>query len=174
MTETRWKQFSKQKQVHPDALALCLKRLRKEGRTIATLNGSFDLLHAGHLYMLYEASLQADVLFVLLNSDSSIRQYKGDSRPIVPLESRVELLTAIEFVDFVSWFDETDPREILKIIAPDVHVNGEEYGQECIEAPVVYASKGRLHLVNRIDGLSTSAIIEKCASSEPSLAKSPH
>lgn len=136
-------------------------KLKQEGKTLATLNGSFDLLHAGHLYILYEASLQADCLFVLLNSDSSIQSYKGLNRPVICLENRLSLISALEFVDYVSWFEEKDPREILKIIRPDVHVNGIEYGKNCVEADTVRLSGGKIHLVDRIPGLSTSEILKK-------------
>lgn len=126
-----------------------------------TLNGSFDLLHAGHLYILHEAARQADLLWVALNSDVSVKAYKGPSRPIIELAYRLEMVAALECVSLVSWFDETDPRRLLREICPDVHVNGAEYGPACIEAEVVRDLGGRLHLVDRIPGLATSQIIEK-------------
>ncbi len=149
------------KLVEPPHLERRAAALRAEGKTLATLNGSFDLLHAGHLFILYEASCQADILWVALNSDRSVRAYKGPSRPIVPLIYRLELIAALEFVDGVTWFDETDPRQLLAEIRPDVHVNGAEYGESCIEADVVRQGGGRLHLVERIPGLATSSLIEK-------------
>ncbi|MCH9612858.1 MAG: Bifunctional protein HldE [Chlamydiia bacterium] len=135
--------------------------IRSEGKTIVTLNGSFDLLHAGHLYMLKEAKKQADVLIVGLNSDASIKRYKGEDRPIIPLKYRLQLLAAIRYVDFVTPFDEDTPIRLIEIIRPDVHVNGAEYGSDCVEAPTVAACGGRLHLLDRVDGLSTSDIIDK-------------
>lgn len=126
-----------------------------------TLNGSFDLLHAGHLHILEEAKKQGDVLFVALNSDDSIRAYKGPHRPIISLYYRLEMMAAIEYIDFVTYFTETDPRDLLREICPHVHVNGSEYTKECIEASVVAEVGARLHLVDRIDSLSTSQIIER-------------
>lgn len=158
---TPWHTFSQAKTVPPDQLPHLVSHLRKKNKTIATLNGSFDLLHAGHLYMLYEASLTADVLIVALNSDASIKGYKGETRPIVTLENRIQLLTALAFVDYVTWFEEATPKEILKIIRPDVHVNGAEYGENCIEAETVKEIGAKLHLVKRINGLATSEIVEK-------------
>lgn len=105
--------------------------------------------------------MQADRLIVALNSDSSIRQYKGADRPIISLEYRLQMMAALEFVDYVTWFDETDPRAILGKIKPDVHVNGAEYGAGCIEAETIINHGGRIHLVDRIPSLATSAIIEK-------------
>lgn len=151
----------KRKYVLPENLESKASSLRREGKTIATLNGSFDLLHAGHLYIIHQASLQAEVLFLLLNTDHSIKQYKSLDRPIIPLEQRLEMVAALEFVDYVSSFDELDPRKVLSKIRPDVHVNCDEYGEDCIEAETVKSYGGKIHLVDRIELLSTSAIIKK-------------
>lgn len=75
-------------------------------------------------------------------------------------------MAALEFVDYVTWFDETDPRRILSEIKPDVHVNGAEYGENCIEAPTVKQHGGTIHIVQLIPGLSTSHIIKKIISLE--------
>ncbi len=152
------------KLIEPAKLEEKVKELRSQGLTIATLNGSFDLLHAGHLYIIQQASLQAEVLFLCLNSDRSIQLYKSPKRPIIALQHRLEMIAALEFVDYVTWFDEIDPIAILSVIRPDVHVNGAEYGADCIEAAIIRANGGRLHLVDRIPGLATSAVIEKIRS----------
>lgn len=161
-----WSEKSQAKIIEPEKLASFSEKLKKEGKKIATLNGSFDLMHAGHLEMIYQAKLQGDVLIVALNSDSSIKKYKSPLRPIIPLKYRLQMMSALEFVDYVTWFEETDPRELLAKIKPDVHVNGSEYGANCIEADTVKSHGGRIHIVNLIPGLSTSEIIKKiCASS---------
>ncbi len=152
------------KYISPDQLLLKVEKIRSQGFSIATLNGSFDLLHAGHLEIIYQASLQADVLIVGLNTDESIQAYKSPLRPIVSLEYRKQMMAALEYVDYVTWFSETDPREMLKKIRPDVHVNGSEYGAHCIEADVVKESGGRIHIVSLVPGLSTSQIIKKILS----------
>ena len=156
-----YEEHSKLKIIDPDQLCNKVDEIKKSGRTIATLNGSFDLLHAGHLEMIFQASLQSDVLILALNSDESIRQYKNPLRPIIPLKFRLQMISSLEMVDYVTWFDETDPRQILAKIKPDVHVNGVEYGENCIEAEVVKAYGGKIHIVSLIPGLSTSAIIKK-------------
>lgn len=156
--------WKKQKYISPQALTEKVLQLRQEGKTIATLNGSFDLLHAGHLKMIHEASDQADVLLMALNSDASIQKYKSPLRPIVPLENRLEMVAALQFVDYVTYFDETDPIAFLEIVKPDVHVNGAEYGDECIEAKVVKNYGGRIHIVQLVPGLSTSNLIKKIKS----------
>jgi rfaE bifunctional protein nucleotidyltransferase chain/domain len=137
------------------------ERVKHAGKTIATLNGSFDLLHAGHLEMIYQASLQADVLMVALNTDRSIQEYKSPSRPIIPLAFRLQMMAALKMVSAVTWFDELDPREVLRKIKPHVHVNGAEYGEHCIEAETVRAQGGRMHIVSLVPGLSTTEILKK-------------
>jgi D-glycero-beta-D-manno-heptose 1-phosphate adenylyltransferase len=156
-----FKSFVSKKFVTPELLEKKVLLIREEGRTIATLNGSFDLLHPGHLEMIYQASLQADILIVGLNTDKSIRGYKGEKRPIVPLEQRMEMMGALSMVDYVTYFDELDPIVMLGKIRPDVHVNGTEYGADCIEAEVVRENGGKVHVVSLVPGLSTSTLIRK-------------
>lgn len=156
-----FEEAAKTKYVQPENLVIQVEKLRSQGLTIATLNGSFDLLHAGHLEMIFQASKQADVLIMGLNTDRSIREYKSPKRPIVSLELRMQMCAALAMVDYVTWFDEIDPREMIKKIKPDVHVNGAEYGSECIEAQTVQECGGRVHIVSLVPGLSTSRLIDK-------------
>ncbi len=135
--------------------------LREEGKRVVSLNGSFDLLHAGHLHILKEAKEQGDVLIVGLNSDASIKKYKSPSRPFIPLQYRMEMMAAIRYVDYVTWFEETTPFHFIETVHPQVHVNGSEYGAHCIEAPLVKEIGARLHIVELVPGLSTSQIVEK-------------
>src|SRR5262249_5387310 len=135
--------------------------LRAGGKTIVTINGAFDLLHAGHLHILREASRLGDVLIVGLNSDDSVRDSKGPDRPIVPQERRAEMLLALRHVDYVHVFPEPVPMPFLEEVRPDVHVNGAEYGTHCIEAATVERLGGRLHLVERIADFSTTGLVNK-------------
>lgn len=162
----RWLASIQPKIIAPQDLALKASQLR-EKQALVTINGSFDLLHAGHLYMLYEASLQGDVLIVGLNSDLSIQTYKSPQRPIIPLQHRIEHLCALSFVDYVSWFDETTPLEFISKVKPSVHVNGAEYTENCLEKPLLDTLNTRLHLIERAPGtyLATSSIIKKIESS---------
>lgn len=160
-TTPQWHIDYEKKIILPDLLAKRVAELRGSGKKIITLNGSFDLLHAGHLQIIYEASQLDGLLIVALNSDESIRQYKSPTRPIIPLVYRMQMMAALQFVNFVTWFDETDPRQLLNIIKPDIHVNGAEYGVNCIEADVVKSYGGKIHIVNLVPGLSTSMIISK-------------
>ena len=149
------------KLVPRDALADLGCRLRAAGRTIVTCNGSFDLFHFGHLYFLQTARAQGDVLIVGLNSDSSIKQYKDPRRPVVPQDQRWQILAALEIVDYIHIFDETVPMPFLAAVRPHVHVNGAEYGENCIEAETVRAGGGRLVLVPKVAGLSTTELIAR-------------
>jgi len=149
------------KEVAPSEIEKKVQELKSCGKTIVTLNGSFDLLHAGHLEIIAQAALQGDVLIVALNTDASIQKYKNPTRPIIPLKYRLRMMAALEMVDYVTWFEETDPCQILQNIKPDVHVNGAEYGENCIEAEVVKKNGGRMHIVSLVPGLSTSSIIKK-------------
>lgn len=161
---TTWEEDVKKKILSPDEIEHFCKNLRLLGKTIATLNGSFDLMHAGHLHIIDQASKQADVLIVALNTDRSIQSYKGASRPIIPLKWRLQLMAALQFVSFATWFDEEDPRRLLSLIKPHVHVNGAEWGHNCIERETVETHGGKLHIIERIEGLSTSEVIAKIQS----------
>jgi rfaE bifunctional protein nucleotidyltransferase chain/domain len=165
-TPAQWATAYQNKVIHPDKLVDCLHELRAQQKKIATLNGSFDLLHAGHLQIIFEASQVGDILIVALNTDHSIQQYKSPKRPIIPLEYRLQMMAALEFVDYVTWFEETDPRRLLSIIKPDIHVNGAEYGENCIEADTVRSYGGKIHLVQLVPGLSTSRILQKIREGE--------
>ena len=137
------------------------RKLKKEGKVIVTCNGTFDLLHPGHVKFLKDAKEQGDILIVGLNSDSSIKKYKSKNRPIIPEGSRADVVSALECVDYVTIFEEKDPRELLSVIKPDVHVNGEEYGMDCIEAEVVRKNGGRLHLVQLFGDFSKTKLIQR-------------
>lgn len=156
-----WAEESLSKIIEPEKIGELVTQLRTEGKTIVTVNGSFDLLHAGHLHQLYEAKGQGDVLICALNSDESIKKYKSKDRPILPLKYRMQMVSALLFVDYVTYFSETDPRALLETIRPDVHANGAEYGEDCIEAETVKKYGGTVHLVSKIEGLSTTELIER-------------
>lgn len=142
-----------------NGLAHLAAALRARGKRIVTINGSFDILHNGHLHILNEARQCGDVLIVGLNSDSSVKSYKGSDRPIVSERHRAEMLLALRTVDYVHIFDEADPIAFLTEVSPDVHVNGSEYGEDCIESETVRRGGGKIHIVNRIPGLSTSLLV---------------
>lgn len=137
------------------------KRLHESGARIVTCNGSFDLFHYGHLYFLSYARAQGDALIVGVNSDASVKRYKSPSRPIVPEEQRASVLAGLACVTYVHVFDEDVPMPFISVVQPHVHVNGEEYGAECIEAETVHRYGGEIRLVPKVAGLSTTALITR-------------
>lgn len=133
---------------------------REHDRVIATTNGTFDILHVGHLRLLQEARAQGDVLIVGLNSDISVKQYKSTKRPIVPQQERAQLLAAFRSVDLVIVFDEPDSLRFVSEVRPDVHIKDDSYGYNLIERPIVESYGGRIHLIEKSEH-STTNVIEK-------------
>lgn len=138
-----------------------VKELKQKGKKIVTCNGCFDILHAGHIKFLKEAKAQGDILIVGLNSDSSVKQNKGPKRPINNENDRAEVLAALEMVDYITIFNEKTPLKLLEVIKPNVHVNGEEYGENCIEAPTVKKYGGKIYLIKLKKGYSTTNLISR-------------
>ena len=135
-----------------------LLKVDRSGKSLVFTNGCFDILHFGHISYLQKAKLLGDILVVGLNSDSSVRSLKGDSRPVNTEFDRAAMLCAMEFVDFVVIFDDDTPYEMIKAIGPDVLVKGADY-----EGKVVVGSEfaKRVELIEFVEGKSTTNIIEK-------------
>ncbi len=128
-------------------------------------NGCFDILHTGHVRYLQEASSLGDILVVALNSDQSVKRQKGSSRPIYNVQDRAELLCALECIDYVVIFHEDTPYNIIKSIQPDILVKGDDYSAEdVIGKDLVESRGGRLQLLKRCNGKSTTNIINKIKS----------
>lgn len=139
-----------------------MERWRLLCRTVAFTNGCFDILHAGHIASLVEASEQADILVVALNADASVKKLKGENRPLNDAQSRALVLASLSFVDAVIIFEEDTPRDIIVEIKPDVLVKGGDYTPDQIAgAKEVEAYGGRVVINNMVEGFSTSALIEK-------------
>ncbi|MCI7364795.1 MAG: D-glycero-beta-D-manno-heptose-7-phosphate kinase [Campylobacter lanienae] len=135
-----------------------LLKVDRSGKSLVFTNGCFDILHFGHISYLQKAKMLGDILVVGLNSDSSVRGLKGDSRPVNTQFDRAAMLCAMEFVDFVVIFDDDTPYEMIKAIGPDVLVKGADY-----EGKVVVGSEfaKRVELIEFVEGKSTTNIIEK-------------
>lgn len=134
---------------------------KRAGKRIVTINGSFDVLHAGHVRVLEEARAQGDILIVMMNSDRSVQMYKGPRRPIVPERERVSMLAGLACVDYVTLFHEINPKRMLRALKPDVHCNGSDWGKDCVERETVEAYGGRIHIVSWHRGYSTTCMVEK-------------
>ena len=125
-------------------------------------NGCFDLLHPGHLHYLNEAKELGDVLIVGLNSDRSVRQIKGNDRPINDEKFRAEMLIGLKPVDAVVLFDEDTPIQIISIIKPAIHVKGGDYNiTKLPEYETVVSNGGEVKLLSFLDGYSSTNIINK-------------
>lgn len=136
---------------------------RAAGKTIVSTNGCFDLLHYGHVQSLEEARGLGDILVVGVNSDSSVKSLKGDSRPIVSDSKRARMLASLEAVTYVSVFEDLTPIEFLKIVQPSIHCKGEDYdnGQVLPEEAVVTLYGGEIHYLKLAEGFSTTEIISR-------------
>lgn len=147
------------------AIAAFVKREKKKGKKIVTTNGCFDILHIGHIRSLTEAKALGDVLVVGVNSDASVRAFKGRNRPIVPERERAEIVAMLKPVDAVFIFGEEDPRKWLAKLKPNIHVKGGDRNMnEIIEKDVVESGGGKIVLLPLKKGRSTTNIIEKIRS----------
>ena len=155
------------KAIHVDEKLLTGKALQtfrkthEEQRVVFT-NGCFDILHAGHVKYLREAAKLGEVLVVGLNSDSSVKRLKGESRPINSQNDRAEILCALGFVDYVVIFEEDTPLNLIQVIQPDVLVKGGDYTPDkVVGADFVKSRGGELFLIPFVEGKSTTNIIRK-------------
>lgn len=156
--------WTKEKVMSREDGAKKASELKEQGKTLVTVNGSFDLLHPGHLIILTEAKKQGDILFVGMNTDFSVNRYKGPNRPIMPESERMAMLAALSCVDFIVPIDQPEAgREILLTVHPHVHVNGAEYGpaETWYEWPTVQEVGAKPYSVSRRPGLATTDIIGK-------------
>lgn len=136
--------------------------LRKNGQSIVFTNGCFDIIHAGHIYYLSQAKKHGSLLWIGLNSNSSVKALKGPSRPIHNEESRAYVLSALTIVDFVTIFNEETPIALIEQIKPDVHVKGGDYKKENLpEYPIIKAYGGNVIIEEFLPGFSTSLVIAK-------------
>jgi rfaE bifunctional protein nucleotidyltransferase chain/domain len=152
----------KQKILSPDELLGVRQGLRAAGKTLVFTNGVFDLLHVGHVRYLAKARSLGDVLLVAINSDRTVRELKGEGRPIINESERAEILAALRQVDYVTIFDDISPRALITGLLPDVLVKGGDYNLDEIHGrEEVEAAGGRVVSLPFIAGASTSAIIER-------------
>ena len=131
------------------------------GTKVVFTNGAFDILHAGHVTYLEFARKQGDALVVGLNSDASVRRYKGDKRPINPQADRAKVLAALECVDYVVIFNEDEPAKLIAELMPDVLVKGADWAHYVSGRDVVEKHGGKVVLAKLVKGRSTSDVIRK-------------
>lgn len=136
-------------------------RLRRARKKLVFTNGAFDILHAGHVTYLEFARKQGDALVVGLNSDASVRRYKGDRRPVNGQGDRARVLAALECVDYVVVFGEDEPKALIGQLQPDVLVKGADWAHYVSGADIVKKNGGRVVLAKMVRGKSTTDTIKK-------------
>jgi D-beta-D-heptose 7-phosphate kinase/D-beta-D-heptose 1-phosphate adenosyltransferase len=145
-----------------DDLCAISAQARKAGRIVVFTNGCFDLVHRGHIHLLRQAKALGHILIVGLNSDVSVKTIKGPDRPIMPEADRIELIAALEMVDYVVVYSEPDPYQIIAAIKPNVLVKGGDWSaNEIVGADVVEQNGGRVAVIPYLPGFSTTQIIER-------------
>ena len=145
-----------------DELTKEAARLRAAGKSIVFANGAFDLIHVGHVRYLEGAAAEGDVLVVAVNSDESIRRYKGPDRPLQPLAERMEIVAAFRAVDLVTCFDEPTCDAMLELVRPDVHAKGPDYTPENLpEYPTLKRLGIRLARVGDPKDHSSTALLKR-------------
>ncbi len=139
-----------------------INKLKESGKKIVFTNGCFDIIHAGHIAYLNETKALGDVLIVGLNTDNSTRRLKGAGRPVNNQDDRAAVLSALKPVDYVVYFNEDTPLNLVKAIKPDVLAKGGDYNIDSIVgADVVLNSGGEVKVIPFVEGKSTTAILKK-------------
>ena len=139
-----------------------VRSLQRQGKKVVFTNGCFDILHVGHVRYLAAARALGDCLIIAVNSDASVRQLKGNTRPIVPHRERMEVLAALGCVDYVVLFNANTPRQVIDTLVPDILVKGGDWAlEEIIGRETVERRGGKVVRINIVPGASTTGIIER-------------
>ncbi len=152
--------YHKNKILSKDKLLSQISKSKSVNQKIAFTNGCFDILHTGHIYLLYKASTLADIVVVGVNSDKSVSRLKGRGRPIMSQNDRAEIIASIRYVDFVTIFDELTPINLVKTIKPDFLIKGGDWKEsEIIGADFVKSIGGKVISNFYLPNRSSSNII---------------
>lgn len=137
-------------------------RCRREGQRVGLCNGAFDLLHVGHVRYLRDAASRCNLLVVAVNSDASVRHSKGPTRPVVPEQERLELVSALCGVAYVHLFDEPTVSDVIRALRPAFHFKGTDYTPTSVpEAALVRELGGRVVITGDPKGHSTTALVQR-------------
>ncbi len=146
----------------PEALKRTLARLRRGKKKVVFTNGVFDILHRGHVTYLNHARKLGAVLVVALNDDDSVKRLKGPTRPVNILADRLLTIAGLECVDFVTWFGEDTPLDLIRLLSPNVLVKGGDWKvNQIVGAQDVLKKGGVVKSLPFVDGYSTTKTIEK-------------
>jgi rfaE bifunctional protein nucleotidyltransferase chain/domain len=151
-----------------EKLAALLAALKKKRKRVVFANGCFDLLHVGHLRYLQGAKNLGSVLVVALNTDASVRKLKGPLRPLMPLRERVELISALACVDYVTSFGEPNAEKTLRLLKPDIQAKGRDYSKTNVpEAALMKSLGGRVAITGDPKDHSSSDLITRIKKALP-------
>ncbi len=158
-------QYLQSKIISKEELLPLLKIGKFKNKKIVFSNGCFDILHRGHVEYLSKAANLGDIMVIGLNSDSSVKRLKGENRPVQDQISRAQILASLFFVDYVVYFEQDTPLELISYLKPDILVKGKDYAEkDIVGADVVKANGGKVLTIDLVAGYSTSAIIERSIS----------
>lgn len=142
-----------------DITTLCAS-LRKRRKKIVFTNGVFDIIHMGHVHYLSKAKALGDILIIGLNTDASVKKFKGPGRPINKQSDRAGVLSALEFVDHIVYFSEETPAKLIRQVKPHTLVKGADYKiSEIVGADYVKSYGGQVQRIKLLPGRSTTDII---------------
>lgn len=163
MTNQTWEQDPFGGKLYPlEDLRKKVEALKAQGRKVILSNGTFDLLHVGHIRALRHARSLGDCLILAVNSDDSVKKYKGAHLPVVSEKERLEVLSSLDMVDYLVLFGETSVSEVLLALKPHVHAKGRDYSQETVpERDTVLSYGGEIAIVGDPKDHSTTSLIDR-------------
>jgi len=145
-----------------EELAEMIKEWKKQGKKVGFTSGSFDIIHAGHAAYLEKAKEKCDVLIVAVNTDLSVKKYKGEDKPIVPEKERVTQIAAFESVDYAYLFDERRNKVNIETLKPDYYIKAGDYTMARLSSKEVIESVGGKAVLIPLDfKSSTTDLIQK-------------
>ncbi len=135
--------------------------LKEQNKKVVFTNGCFDIIHSGHVDYLVKAKQLGDILIVGLNTDASVKRIKGDKRPILKQDERAFIVSNLKPVDYVTFFDEDTPAEIITDLIPDILVKGADWSiDKIVGREVVESNGGEVKTIEFVNDQSTSKIIQ--------------
>ena len=144
-----------------EEIKLICSALKADSKKVVFTNGCFDIIHAGHIDYLNKAKALGDVLIVGLNTDDSVKRIKGDKKPIINQDERAEIISNIKPVDYVVFFDEDTPAELINKLVPDILIKGADWKiDEIAGGEAVIANGGEVKTIEFVNDQSTSQIID--------------
>lgn len=144
-----------------EEIKLIRSALKADNKKVVFTNGCFDIIHAGHIDYLNKAKALGDVLIVGLNTDNSVKRIKGDKRPIISEDERAEIISSLKPVDYVVFFDEDTPAELINELVPDILIKGADWKtDEIVGGERVLANGGEVKTIEFVNDQSTSKIID--------------